>query len=55
MCKMIILSYKSLQSLLGEIMFSLSYLFSAERLTIVILKARNLQFDDESKSISSMN
>lgn len=28
----------------GEIMFSLSYLPTAERLTVVVVKARNLKF-----------
>ena len=28
----------------GELMFSLSYLPTAERLTVVIVKARNLKF-----------
>ncbi|CAL4077821.1 unnamed protein product, partial [Meganyctiphanes norvegica] len=31
----------------GEIMFSLSYLPTAERLTVVIVKARSLQWTDE--------
>lgn len=29
---------------LGEVMFSLSYLPTAERLTVVLVKARNLKF-----------
>ncbi len=31
----------------GEIMFSLSYLPTAERLTVVVVKARNLKFPHE--------
>jgi len=31
----------------GELMFSLSYLPTAERLTIVVVKARNLKLDGE--------
>ncbi|XP_013782893.1 synaptotagmin-5-like isoform X2 [Limulus polyphemus] len=37
---------------LGDLMFSLGYLPSAERLTVVILKARNLVSADERKKIS---
>ncbi|KAG8279041.1 Synaptotagmin-12 [Homalodisca vitripennis] len=33
---------------LGEVMFSLSYLPTAERLTVVLVKARNLKFQRES-------
>ncbi|XP_063923369.1 synaptotagmin-12 isoform X2 [Zophobas morio] len=32
----------------GEVMFSLSYLPTAERLTVVVVKARNLKFQSES-------
>lgn len=32
---------------LGEVMFSLSYLPTAERLTVVLVKARNLKFQSE--------
>lgn len=31
----------------GEIMFSLSYLPTAERLTVVVVKARNLRFQND--------
>lgn len=31
----------------GELMFSLSYLPTAERLTVVVVKARNLRFQDD--------
>lgn len=31
----------------GEVMFSLSYLPTAERLTLVIVKARNLRFQND--------
>lgn len=34
----------------GEIMFSLSYLPTAERITIVVVKARNLQLRVPSKT-----
>jgi hypothetical protein len=34
----------------GEIMFSLSYLPTAERLTVVIVKARNLKFPQDRES-----
>lgn len=34
----------------GELMFSLSYLPTAERLTIVVVKARNLKLDAEQPS-----
>ncbi|XP_068202557.1 uncharacterized protein [Palaemon carinicauda] len=34
----------------GEIMFSLSYLPTAERLTVVVVKARSLQWNDEKES-----
>nr|XP_027231031.1 synaptotagmin-12-like [Penaeus vannamei] len=34
----------------GEIMFSLSYLPTAERLTVVVVKARSLQWMDEKES-----
>ncbi|XP_070531830.1 synaptotagmin-1-like [Ptychodera flava] len=37
---------------LGDVMFSLAYLPSAERLTVVILKARNLRPADEKKMTS---
>lgn len=32
----------------GELMFSLSYLPTAERLTVVVVKARNLKFQNDS-------
>lgn len=39
----------------GEIMFSLSYLSSAERLTVVVMKARNLKLAaDESKLLGML-
>ena len=41
------------QADLGEIMFSLAYLPSAERLTVVIMKARNLKADDTKPGTSS--
>ncbi|XP_066955777.1 synaptotagmin-12-like [Macrobrachium rosenbergii] len=34
----------------GEIMFSLSYLPTAERLTVVVVKARSLQWNDDKES-----
>ncbi|MCL4153794.1 UNVERIFIED_CONTAM: hypothetical protein GTU68_011128, partial [Idotea baltica] len=34
----------------GEIMFSLSYLPTAERLTVVVVKARSLQYGDNRES-----
>ena len=34
-------------------MFSLSYLTSAERLTVVVLKARNFHFLEESKQTAT--
>lgn len=34
----------------GEIMFSLSYLPTAERLTVVVVKARSLQFSGDKNS-----
>lgn len=39
---------------LGDIMFSLGYLPSAERLTVVVLKARNLRAVDEAKNTSDV-
>ncbi|XP_014673889.1 PREDICTED: synaptotagmin-12-like [Priapulus caudatus] len=38
------------QNDLGDIMFSLSYLPTAERLTIVIVKARNLKYSDQKQN-----
>jgi hypothetical protein len=38
----------------GELMFSMTYLASAERLTVVITKARNLKPPEESKTAASM-
>lgn len=35
------------KSIWGELMFSLSYLPTAERLTVVVVKARNLHISDE--------
>lgn len=37
---------------LGELMVSLSYLHSAERLTVVVLKARNLRVFDDTRNSS---
>lgn len=37
---------------LGELMVSLAYLPSAERLTVVIIKARNLRVVDDTRSSS---
>lgn len=37
---------------LGELMVSLAYLPSAERLTVVIIKARNLRVIDDTRSSS---
>jgi hypothetical protein len=37
---------------LGELMVSLSYLSSAERLTVVIIKARNLRVFDDTRNSS---
>lgn len=34
------------KSVWGELMFSLSYLPTAERLTVVVVKARNLNIDE---------
>lgn len=42
----------NLQAELGDLMISLSYLPSAERLTVVLLKARNLRIVDDSRSTS---
>lgn len=39
---------------LGEIMVSLSYLPSAERLTVVLIKARNLRVVDDSRNSTGM-
>ncbi|KAK2193927.1 hypothetical protein NP493_6g10007 [Ridgeia piscesae] len=38
---------------LGDVMLSLSYLTSAERLTVAVLKARNLHFPEEMKHTSN--
>jgi hypothetical protein len=37
----------------GELMFSLSYLSSAERLTVAVIKARRLRSSDDSKTFIS--
>lgn len=37
---------------LGELMVSLAYLSSAERLTVVVIKARNLRIIDDTRSSS---
>lgn len=37
---------------LGELMISLAYLSSAERLTVVIIKARNLRLVDDTRNSS---
>jgi len=37
----------------AELMFSLTFLSSAERLTIVITKARNLKLNEDSKNVPS--
>lgn len=34
-------------SVWGELMFSISYLPTAERLTVVVVKARNLKLNDD--------
>ena len=39
----------------GELMFSISYLPTAERLTVVVVKARNLKLVDESKDNQLQN
>lgn len=39
----------------GELMFSLSYLPTAERLTVVVVKARNLKLDRENGSSPADN
>ena len=38
----------------GELMFSLSYLPTAERLTIVLVKARNLKLDIDGKEVQNI-
>ena len=38
-----------LQRDIGDVMFSLSYLPSAERLTVVVVKARNIKHPESSK------
>ena len=38
---------------LGDLMFSLAYLSSAERLTVVVMKARNLRCIEENKNTAS--
>lgn len=40
------------QADLGELMVSLAYLPSAERLTVVVIKARNLRVVDDTRSSS---
>ena len=37
----------------GDLMFSMAYLSSAERLTVVVMKARHLQPGDETKNTYS--
>lgn len=37
---------------LGDLMISMSYLPSAERLTVVVIKARNLRVVDDSRTSS---
>lgn len=39
----------------GELMFSLSYLPTAERLTIVVVKARNLKLDTDTEQAQSQS
>lgn len=41
------------RNVVGELMFSLTYLSSAERLTVVMTKARNLRHPDETKTSSA--
>lgn len=40
---------------LGELMVSLAYLPSAERLTVVVIKARNLRVVDDTRNSSGKN
>lgn len=42
-------SKHSSKNIWGELMFSISYLPTAERLTVVVVKARNLKVPDNSK------
>lgn len=42
-------------SIWGELMFSISYLPTAERLTVVVVKARNLKLKNETKENSLQN
>jgi len=37
----------------AELMFSMTFLSSAERLTIVVTKARHLRLNDDAKSVPS--
>lgn len=39
----------------GELMFSLSYLPTAERLTVVVVKARNLKLNENDSNNSQQN
>lgn len=39
----------------GELMFSLSYLPTAERLTVVVVKARKLQLNDDAQQGALQN
>lgn len=41
-------------SVWGELMFSISYLPTAERLTVVVVKARNLKLPDNSVTNGSL-
>lgn len=41
-------------SIWGELMFSISYLPTAERLTVVVVKARNLKLPDNSSANGSL-
>lgn len=41
-------------SIWGELMFSISYLPTAERLTVVVVKARNLKLPDNSDTNCSL-
>jgi hypothetical protein len=43
-----------LQAELGDLMVSLGYLPSAERLTVVVIKARNLRVVDDTRTSSGM-
>ncbi|CAM1302002.1 Sytalpha (predicted) [Pycnogonum litorale] len=43
--------HHSEQNELGELMFSLGYLPSAERLTVVVMKAQNLDYGDGAKNL----